>query len=207
MNRRELLKTAAAALPLTIAAGRLYAAPLANAPRLLVVFLRGAYDAANIVIPASSDFYYSARPTLAVAKTASLPLNSDWSLHPALKDSILSAVAGKADCVRAVCRHRRHQPKPLRNARHDRAGPAARWFARLSLGFHEPHCAIVFRRPADRVHEPASADVPRWRSDSQSRTQLHRQAGSRGQECGTYPGDVSGPGPCASRRRRLRGAG
>jgi uncharacterized protein (DUF1501 family) len=88
MNRRELLKTAAAALPLTIAAGRLYATPLANAPRLLVVFLRGAYDAANIVIPASSDFYYSARPTLAVAKTASLPLDSDWSLHPALKDSI-----------------------------------------------------------------------------------------------------------------------
>jgi uncharacterized protein (DUF1501 family) len=88
MDRRELLKAAAAALPLTTIAGRLYATPLANAPRLLIVFLRGAYDAANIVIPASSDFYYAARPTLAVLKTASLSLDSDWALHPALKDSI-----------------------------------------------------------------------------------------------------------------------
>ena len=88
MNRREILKAAVAALPLTTIAGRLYATPLTNAPRLLVVFLRGAYDAANIVIPASSEFYYAARPTLAVPKTASLPLDSDWALHPALKDSI-----------------------------------------------------------------------------------------------------------------------
>jgi uncharacterized protein (DUF1501 family) len=88
MNRREILRTAAAALPLTIMAGRLYATPATNPPRLLVVFLRGAYDATNIVIPASSDFYYTARPTLAVPKTASLPLNSDWALHPALRDSI-----------------------------------------------------------------------------------------------------------------------
>lgn len=88
MDRRTILKAAAAALPLTIAAGRLYAAPARDAPRLLVVFLRGAYDAANIVIPASSDFYYASRPTLAVPKTASLTLDTDWSLHPALKDSI-----------------------------------------------------------------------------------------------------------------------
>jgi uncharacterized protein (DUF1501 family) len=88
MNRRELLKTAAAALPLTTVAGRLYATPATDAPRLLVVFLRGAYDAANIVIPASSDFYYSARPTLAIPKAASISLDSDWALHPALKESI-----------------------------------------------------------------------------------------------------------------------
>jgi len=88
MNRREILKIAAAALPLTTVAGRLYATQITNAPRLLVVFLRGAYDATNIVIPASSDFYYSARPTLAIPRTASLALDSDWALHPALKDSI-----------------------------------------------------------------------------------------------------------------------
>ncbi|MEO7053686.1 MAG: DUF1501 domain-containing protein, partial [Rhizomicrobium sp.] len=69
-------------------AGRLYALPAANTPRLLVVFLRGAYDAANIVAPVASDFYYTARPTLAIPKTAALPLDSDWALHPALKDSI-----------------------------------------------------------------------------------------------------------------------
>jgi uncharacterized protein (DUF1501 family) len=88
MHRRDLLKTALAALPLSTVAGRLYAMPAAGGTRLLVVFLRGAYDAANIVIPSSSDFYYAARPTLAIQKTAALPLDADWSLHPALKDSI-----------------------------------------------------------------------------------------------------------------------
>jgi uncharacterized protein (DUF1501 family) len=58
-----------------------------------VVFLRGAYDAANVVVPISSDFYYQSRPTLAVARpssdpNAALQLDADWGLHPALKDSI-----------------------------------------------------------------------------------------------------------------------
>jgi uncharacterized protein (DUF1501 family) len=85
MDRRQLLKAAAAAPLFT--AGRLYAAP-ASGPRLLVVFLRGAYDAANIVVPTASDFYYASRPNIAVAKDAALPLDADWGLHPALKDSI-----------------------------------------------------------------------------------------------------------------------
>jgi uncharacterized protein (DUF1501 family) len=88
MQRRQFLTSAATSLPLLLgSAGRLYALPVSG-PRLLVVFLRGAYDAANIVIPVSSDFYYAARPTLAIPRTAALPLDSDWGLHPALKDSI-----------------------------------------------------------------------------------------------------------------------
>jgi len=94
MNRRMLLKTSLAASSL-LAAGRLYAAP-ANATtntRFLFVFLRGAYDAANVVIPVSSDFYYQSRPTLAIGKPGSntdsaLPLDANWGLHPALRDSI-----------------------------------------------------------------------------------------------------------------------
>jgi uncharacterized protein (DUF1501 family) len=92
MNRRELIKAFAALAPLTVA-GRVWAAPSTDA-RLLVVFLRGAYDAANVVVPVSSDFYYASRPTLAIAKpdvgkpNAALSLNADWGLHPALKDSI-----------------------------------------------------------------------------------------------------------------------
>ena len=86
MDRRHILKSALYAGPL-FTAGRLYAAP-ATDQRLLVVFLRGAYDASNILVPVSSDFYYAARPTLAIAKDAALPLDSDWGLHPALKDSI-----------------------------------------------------------------------------------------------------------------------
>ena len=45
MNRRDLIKAFAAAVPLTVA-GRVWAAPATDA-KLLVVFLRGAYDAAN----------------------------------------------------------------------------------------------------------------------------------------------------------------
>ena len=87
MQRRQFLATAAATLPFLTTAGKLYALPMSG-PRLLVVFLRGAYDAANIVIPVSSDFYYAARPNLAIPKASALSLTSDWGLHPALAGSI-----------------------------------------------------------------------------------------------------------------------
>jgi uncharacterized protein (DUF1501 family) len=92
MNRREFLKIGSAAVPMTVA-GRVWAAPKADM-RLLVVFLRGAYDATNVLIPVSSDFYYESRPTLAVPRPgrgsadAALSLTADWGLHPALKDSL-----------------------------------------------------------------------------------------------------------------------
>jgi uncharacterized protein (DUF1501 family) len=93
MNRRELIKAFAAVAPLTVA-GRVWAAPATDS-RLLVVFLRGAYDAANVVVPISSGFYYSSRPTLGIARpdvgnpNAALSLTTDWGLHPALRDSIM----------------------------------------------------------------------------------------------------------------------
>lgn len=84
MQRRHLLQLGlgAAALPLQLWA----ASP--DTPRLLVVFLRGAYDAANLLVPTSSSFYYEARPNIAIAKTAALPLDADWGLAPAMGDSI-----------------------------------------------------------------------------------------------------------------------
>jgi uncharacterized protein (DUF1501 family) len=93
MRRRDLLKAAALVAPFTVA-GRLMAAPQTSA-RLLVVFLRGAYDATNVVVPISSDFYYASRPTLAIVRpdpanpNAARPLSADWGLHPALADTIL----------------------------------------------------------------------------------------------------------------------
>jgi len=92
MNRRDLIKAFVAMAPLTVA-GRVWAAPATDA-RLLVVFLRGAYDAANVVVPVSSDFYRSSRPTLGIARpdvgnpNSALSLTADWGLHPALRDSI-----------------------------------------------------------------------------------------------------------------------
>jgi uncharacterized protein (DUF1501 family) len=72
---------------------RLYAAPAAG-PRFLLVFLRGGYDACNMLVPYSSGFYYEARPTIAIARpdaaasSGALALDSNWALAPALRDSI-----------------------------------------------------------------------------------------------------------------------
>jgi len=52
MNRRSFL---ASSLGL-MACGRLVAAP-ASMPRVLLVFLRGGYDAANMLVPVSSAYY------------------------------------------------------------------------------------------------------------------------------------------------------
>lgn len=91
MKRRDLLKCMAAA-PLLSSTTRLYAAPQASA-RILVVFMRGGYDAANLLVPVSSDFYYETRPNIAVprpgaAPNGALPLDADWGLHPSLRDTI-----------------------------------------------------------------------------------------------------------------------
>lgn len=93
MNRRALLKAAALA-PLGAAAGRLFAAPSAEGSKLLAVFLRGGYDAANVLVPISSDFYYASRPNIALPRPGTdargaLPLDADWGLHPALEASML----------------------------------------------------------------------------------------------------------------------
>ena len=91
MQRRHLLQSLAGT-SLALSAGQLWAAGPAQ-PCFLVVFLRGGYDAANLLVPVSSSFYYEARPTIAVARpskdaNAALPLNADWGLHPALRDSV-----------------------------------------------------------------------------------------------------------------------
>jgi uncharacterized protein (DUF1501 family) len=68
---------------------RLLAVP-EKSTRFLLVFLRGGYDAANVLIPYSSDFYYQSRPNIAVPRDAALKLDGDWALHPALRESIYS---------------------------------------------------------------------------------------------------------------------
>jgi len=83
MNRRAFLISSIG----LAASGRLIAAP-ASAPRFLLVFLRGGYDAANVLVPVSSRFYYEVRPNIAVAREALLPIDADWGLHPALGQSL-----------------------------------------------------------------------------------------------------------------------
>jgi len=83
MNRRAFLISSIA----LAASGRLIAAP-ASTPRFLLVFLRGGYDAANVLVPVSSGFYYEVRPNIAVPRNVALPIDADWGLHPALAQSL-----------------------------------------------------------------------------------------------------------------------
>ncbi len=93
MNRRHLLRLGSAALLGGGLAGRLFAAPISG-PRFLLVFLRGGYDSANLLVPYSSSYYYEARPNIAIARpdpassSSSLALNADWALAPAVRDTI-----------------------------------------------------------------------------------------------------------------------
>ena len=91
-TRRELLRAGMATGALCVA-GRLLAAPTSPV-RFLLVFLRGGYDCANLLVPYSSGDYYAARPTIAVRRpeagssTGALALDADWALAPAVRESL-----------------------------------------------------------------------------------------------------------------------
>jgi uncharacterized protein (DUF1501 family) len=93
MKRRAFLQLLGGTATALTASGRLFAAP-ADSPRFLLVFLRGGYDCANVVIPYSSSYYYETRPNIAVPKPAgaadngAVALDSDWALAPVLRPSI-----------------------------------------------------------------------------------------------------------------------
>ena len=102
INRRQFLQ-ALAATSLPVIGGQLLAAPTSplslNQPRLLLIFLRGGYDAASLLVPTASHFYREVRPTIGIVGSvvandvnanpnAAIQLNNDWGLHPALRNSI-----------------------------------------------------------------------------------------------------------------------
>ncbi|HEX4511590.1 MAG TPA: DUF1501 domain-containing protein [Burkholderiaceae bacterium] len=102
MHRRHFLRaTTASAIASGLALNgvRTWAAPAGSLvdTRLLVVFLRGAYDASNVLVPVSSSFYYESRPTIAIARPgsgddAALPWTADWALAPALRDTLYTRI-------------------------------------------------------------------------------------------------------------------
>ena len=69
----------------------------AGTPRFLLVFLRGAYDANNLLVPYASPFYYESRPNIAIAapgrapagQQAAVALDAQWGLAPTAADAML----------------------------------------------------------------------------------------------------------------------
>lgn len=96
MDRRHFLKSAAlmsGGLLLPIGT-RGWAATAPSAPltdkRLIVIFLRGAIDGLNVVVPYGDQNYYDARPSIAVARPSddefsAVPLDKYFGLNPGLR--------------------------------------------------------------------------------------------------------------------------
>ncbi len=118
LNRRSLLAT-------TLGGVAAWAAPQAWAQsgrtggsedaRLVVVFLRGAYDGLSALVPHGDANYYSLRPNIAIAAPdgsaqTTLALDTTFGLHPALapllplwQQGVLAAIpcAGSPDATRS----------------------------------------------------------------------------------------------------------
>ena len=93
MRRRDFLAYSAAAggLGLLSFGSRGWAIqnPNAGKERLVVVFLRGAVDGLNVVIPYTDQNYHAMRPTIAIPRPGqaqgALELDGRFGLHPALQ--------------------------------------------------------------------------------------------------------------------------
>ena len=92
MLRRDFLKVSATAAGLSVlpigARGWAASNPQGAPRRFVVVFLRGAVDGLNLVVPHSEPAYYAARPTIAIPRPGqpggALDLDGRFGLHPAL---------------------------------------------------------------------------------------------------------------------------
>ncbi|MEH1892097.1 MAG: hypothetical protein V7K92_22485 [Nostoc sp.] len=62
--------------------------PNSDQKRLIVIFLRGAVDGLNVVVPYSETAYYQARPQIAIPQPGKeggvIDLDGRFGLHPAL---------------------------------------------------------------------------------------------------------------------------
>jgi uncharacterized protein (DUF1501 family) len=92
MQRRQFL-TQAGLASLTALGGSyswlgVNAAPSSNSKRLIVIFLRGAIDGLNVVVPYSEPSYYKHRPKIAIPQpgqaSGAIDLDGRFGLHPAL---------------------------------------------------------------------------------------------------------------------------
>jgi len=118
MQRRQLLKSAAAGLAWS-AVGRTAFAAAGNAPlpgnrRLVVVFLRGAVDGLSVVAPYTEGAYYQQRSSIALARPGQdgglLDLDDHFGLNPNLAPLMPLWQAGKLAFV-----HASGSPDPTRS--------------------------------------------------------------------------------------------
>ncbi|NUU00913.1 DUF1501 domain-containing protein [Herbaspirillum robiniae] len=105
---KSISRAASSAGPAKVAYGSPRARTHADgdgAPRMVVVFLRGAVDGLNVVVPHGDPEYYRARPTIAVARpgqaNGAIDLTGYFGLHPALQALMPYWEAGQLAFVHA----------------------------------------------------------------------------------------------------------
>ena len=143
---------------------RLAFAPKNSAPRgdtLVVIFLRGAADTLNVVVPHAEDAYYSLRPTLNIPRPddnkASLrvrDLDGFFGFHPAMSP-LLDAWTEKQLAIIHACgapdESRSHfkAMELMERGVDDERGPASGWIGRhlatLDTGNNSPLSTRVVR--------------------------------------------------------------
>jgi len=166
MNRREFLHAAgmccaAASWPAWMP--RLAFAPRRAAPRgdtLVVIFLRGAADSLNVVVPHGEEAYYRHRPTLGIARPddgratrteRAIDLDGFFGLHPSLAPLVPAWQAGHLAPVHACgapdeSRSHFQAMELMERGVSDLRGPASGWIGRhlatLDTGNPSPLRAI-----------------------------------------------------------------
>ena len=140
---------------------RLAFAPKNSAPRgdtLVVIFLRGAADTLNIVVPHAEDAYYKLRPTLNIprpddtkASLRTLDLDGFFGFHPAMSP-LLDTWSEKQLAIIHACgapdESRSHfkAMELMERGVDDERGPASGWIGRhlatLDTGNHSPLRAV-----------------------------------------------------------------
>lgn len=99
-RRRQFLQTAGA-LTLASSSAKVWALPAARGTKLLTVMMRGGYDAANFLVPITSEDYYAARPTIAIARPnsgaadAAIAIDEHWGLNPGVQAHFLPLYQAK----------------------------------------------------------------------------------------------------------------
>jgi uncharacterized protein (DUF1501 family) len=126
---------------------RLAFAPAHTAPRgdaLLVIFLRGAADVLNMVIPHGEDAYYRLRPSLGIPRPddsranpadRTLDLDGFFGLHPAMRPLLASWQSGHLAIIHACgapdqSRSHFKAMELMERGVDDERGPASGWIGR-----------------------------------------------------------------------------
>jgi uncharacterized protein (DUF1501 family) len=103
LTRRDFLKSAAVGMTaffLPRGTTRMAAASLTD-PVLVALFLRGAADGLNIVVPAGDPTYYAIRPTIQVPAGSELPLDGFFGLNPAFASLLPAYQSGACAFIHA----------------------------------------------------------------------------------------------------------